>query len=124
MYNLVLVSCLVGPPEFTTFEELQENETRQLLQAFPAVGAGNPPVLLGDFNHGPSIPASDIIMQYESNYKTVVDAGYISPFLNDVTQCTFCQENGLVNTSGSKIIDHIYVRNGTVVSYPKVLSSS
>lgn len=118
------LSHVVGPAEFTSFEELQANETQQLLLSSLAVGDDNPSVLLGDFNHGPSIPDEGIVQQYEANYKIVIDAGFTSPFLNEVALCTFCRENTLVNstTSTSKIIDHVYVRKGAVVSDAKVSS--
>lgn len=113
---------VVGPPSFTTFEQLQKNETQQILQAFPADGDDHPPVLLGDFNHGPAI--RNLTAEYPANYQLILDAGFKSPYLTEVGNCTLCADNPLGGAAGSikadRIVDHIYVGNTVAVSGVKV----
>ena len=117
--EIVYFTCVVGPPQFNNFEDLQGNETMQLLQTYPATSDKHS-ILLGDFNQGPAVFSvlanRNLSGQYESNYWKVINSGYISPYVDDVTLCLSCGENGLRNLTGSsdsKILDHIYVQNGS-----------
>jgi endonuclease/exonuclease/phosphatase family metal-dependent hydrolase len=100
-----------GPPEFSTYEQLNANETKQLLLQFPPDIS---PILMGDFNHGPG--GGGLIAEYEANYQILIDAGFISPYVRESGKCTWCTGNVLTESDPNpNLIDHIYVRNGTTV---------
>lgn len=111
-----------GPEQFTSYKQLHSNEVQQLLQAFPANQNGCPPVLMGDFNHGPAIAESQAY--FADSFRTVLNAGYRSPYTEKSSQCTWCTSNPLVAKASlstailgrSGIIDHIYVQNERSVS--------
>jgi endonuclease/exonuclease/phosphatase family metal-dependent hydrolase len=101
----------IGPPQFSSFEELQKDEVTQLLMKFPATQSGYPPIIMGDFNHGPR--TATLVPELEANYQLIIDSGFKSPYVTEVGSCTFCADNPLANAtgniSGDVLIDHIYV---------------
>ena len=117
---------IAGPPQFTSFGDLQKDEVQQLLQKFPATQNGYPPVILGDFNHGPK--TDKLVPEHEANYQLIINSGFKSPYVTEVGNCTLCADNPLAGTTGSRkvdrVTDHIYVSrsiNKTMVSGVKVL---
>jgi hypothetical protein len=77
---------------------------------------------MGDFNHGPAIAESQAY--FADSFRTVLNAGYRSPYTEKSSQCTWCTSNPLVAKASlstailgrSGIIDHIYVQNERSVS--------
>lgn len=125
LFVVIMTLLLVGPPPFTSFEELQTNETQQVLKAYPADREGFPPVLLGDFNHGPK--SNILVGEHTVNYQLIIDAGYESPYITKVGTCTLCANNPLGGAAGSmkadRAVDHIYVAKGSNVTNVKVIQS-
>ena len=94
-------------------------ETDKLLQDFPANRKDSSPVLMGDFNHGPASTGVEAV--FLTNYQKVIEEGFVSPYVSEVGKCTKCSENPLAgNSTIPKIVDHIYVKQGTTVSNVEV----
>ena len=111
----------MGPQSFATYKDMNNHETEKLLQEFPANRKDSSPVLMGDFNHGPA--TTGVESMFLTSYQKVIEGGFVSPYVSKVGKCTKCPENPLAgNTTGPNtgIVDHIYVKEGTVVSNVKV----
>ena len=116
-----LTNIVVGPAQFSSDDELHANETEQLLQAFPVLGNGNPPVLMGDFNHGLRDDDAELDDKFPASHQMIYDAGYTSPYVSEVGVCSLCRGNDLRGSNKEQtIIDHIYVGNETSVQGVKV----
>ena len=86
------------------------------MQDFPIDQLGNPPVLMGGFNHGPK-HFGEVSPEYPASHQSLLDAGYISPYSNALNPCTWCVDNPLTGKmTGSVIADHIYLKHGQEVS--------
>ncbi len=66
-------------------------------------------VFMGDLNTG--LEGSGISAELPANYQRLVDAGWKSPFVEQVGTCTYCESNPLVGSAGDDtatvLIDHI-----------------
>ena len=100
--------------QFASWEEEQAAQIDDML-AFVQSKAGDDGqvVLLGDMNTGPEAPG--ISAEFPAHYQKFVDAGFANPYLEagDV-QCTFCEENLLIEDfagGDGGLIDHIFTRN-------------
>jgi endonuclease/exonuclease/phosphatase family metal-dependent hydrolase len=76
--------------------------------------AGDPIVVLGDFNTGPAGEGfeADVV----DNYELLTSAMLTSPFIDsENAACTFCADNPLVDTGAdggaSVAIDHVFIRD-------------
>ena len=89
---------------------------------------GSPQVWLGDFNVGPTVPQSSIVGDYESNYETIEDDGWVEAnTFSDEPFCTFCpheNETGLWKGDENLAIDHIWVRNANVSNTKRILDET
>ena len=89
---------------------------------------GSPQVWLGDLNVSPTIPGTNISGEYESNYETIEDDGWVEAnTFSDDPFCTFCpQENDTGLWKGDKImaLDHIWVRNANVSNTKRILDET
>jgi len=75
-------------------------------------GADGIAVLLGDLNTGPAV--GDNVAEFEEHYNLIAE-GFTNHYIEQRTECTFCNENTLVSGSAdespSEVIDHILIRN-------------
>ena len=95
------------------FDNYAEQQYQELLTLLDAADTANRSILMGDFNHGPTVathPSVSSVLHAELpfNYGYVQARGYYSPYTQLDRRCTICYENPAVSLT-SKIVDHIYV---------------
>jgi endonuclease/exonuclease/phosphatase family metal-dependent hydrolase len=87
---------------------------------------GEPVLLLGDLNMGPS--SEGVRAKLPEHFQALVRAGFSSPYLGaDSPSCTFCDANPMVSGrgGGGSVIDHTLVRGlDWVVRSDRVLDDS
>lgn len=114
--TIIALPIPVGPPFVSPFlySSYAEQQYEELVTLLDAAATTDSSILLGDFNHGPSVATpsqtgvSSIIYELPFNYGYVNARGYYSPFVILDSRCTICSENPAVSLT-SKIVDHIYV---------------
>lgn len=101
----------------------QSSEIVSYIQSI--AGANEAIIIMGDFNHGPSVSATNVQEQWPEGFNTIQSAGYPSTYtyLNpNSAECTFCSDNPLQSpihddndddddddsNNENWIIDHIY----------------
>lgn len=118
-------SDYVGPPIVSPYRynSYAEQQYRELVTLLDAAAVTDSSILLGDFNHGPTIATlpgvSSVLYEMPFNYGYVNARGYYSPNVLLDRRCTICSENLAVSIT-SRIVDHIYV---PVTSSDRVVAS-
>ena len=97
------------PGEFGSYSEEQAHQIDQLLEYMGEKAVDGGAVLLGDMNTGPALPP-DMEGNRVENFQKFVDAGLVSPYLNqDAPVCTWCVSNTLIGEDDKdNVIDHIF----------------
>jgi endonuclease/exonuclease/phosphatase family metal-dependent hydrolase len=84
-----------------------------------------PTLLLGDFNTGPKTDTADA--KLASNYERIVNAGYESPYVTEVGDCTNCADNPIAQeplggeSTDSPLIDHVFTKGVSAASAERIL---
>ncbi|XP_033753656.1 uncharacterized protein LOC117337018 isoform X2 [Pecten maximus] len=99
---------------YSSLAEQNLNDSRKLTDA---ANLSDKPVILGDLNTGPVIPAFNVSAEFEDSYNHFLSEGFSSPYVTMVQKCTFCSLNPLVkNWETNEVLDHVLIRNHTVLS--------
>ncbi len=89
---------------FDTYAAEQEAQVEALVTEFDG---SVPTVVMGDFNTGPGVDGAEAGLA--ENYQIFVDAGWMSPYVDQTGTCTYCSENTLIGDTNDKIIDHVFL---------------
>ncbi|XP_021338854.1 uncharacterized protein LOC110440232 [Mizuhopecten yessoensis] len=103
---------------YSSWEEQNLADSRKLTAA---ARRSNKPLIMGDLNTSPGIPAFNVIADFEGAYNHFLSEGFASPYVTMVGLCTYCVQNPL--RSGwnySHVLDHIFVRDHTVLSAKRI----
>lgn len=118
-FFVILMLLAVGPPylllpRFSSYQEQQLSELIILLQA--AEGLMMPVILVGDFNHGPSLASRGIEPELAASYEWMDSRGFVCAYVMNNGSCTWCADNALTShadcNADTAIVDHVYVRKG------------
>ncbi|XP_021338857.1 uncharacterized protein LOC110440236 [Mizuhopecten yessoensis] len=100
--------------KYSSFAEQNLANSRQLTNAALSTSK---PLIIGDLNTGPGVPAFNVTADFEDSYNHFLSEGFTSPYVTMVGRCTFCVQNPLVSDwEQNNLIDHVLVRNRTVLS--------
>ncbi|XP_060083904.1 uncharacterized protein LOC132563165 [Ylistrum balloti] len=103
---------------YSSLAEQNLADSRKLIEA--ALQADKP-VIMGDLNTGPEIPANNITNEFEDSYNEFLSQGFQSPYVTMVGKCTFCRKNPLVEDwEYDEVLDHVLVRNHTVLGAKRI----
>jgi len=95
--------------EYESYEDEQAQQTLTLLDWIDSQATTGQVVLMGDFNNGPAV--GSLNGELAENYALVTAAGYIDPYASAADPlCTFCDDNTLITSTDSRIIDHIFFK--------------
>ncbi|XP_021338856.1 uncharacterized protein LOC110440235 [Mizuhopecten yessoensis] len=100
--------------KYSSFAEQNLADSRQLTEAALLT---TKPLIIGDLNTGPGVPAFNVTADFEDSYNHFLSEGFTSPYVTMVGRCTFCIQNPLVSGwEENNVLDHVLVRNHTVLS--------
>ncbi|XP_033753652.1 uncharacterized protein LOC117337017 [Pecten maximus] len=99
---------------YASFEEQNLADSRKLTEA---ASLSSKPLIMGDLNTSPEIPAFNVSAEFEVSYNHFLSEGFSSPYVSLVGKCTFCRlGNPLVKPGNeNNVLDHVLVRNHTVL---------
>ncbi|XP_069114803.1 uncharacterized protein [Argopecten irradians] len=98
---------------YSSWEEQNLADSRKLTDA---ARLATKPLIMGDLNTSPSIPAHNVTGDFEGAYNFFLSEGFASPYVALVGKCTYCLTNPLMHGwTHSHVLDHIFVRDHTVL---------
>ena len=101
-----------SPAAWAAEQRAQIDALRQ--QIDDEVGDG-PVLVLGDFNTGPAVAATNVEAEYPENFEALA-AGFTVPFVTELGACTYCSDEnpliggGVQGGDGGVLIDHALLR--------------
>ncbi|XP_060083915.1 uncharacterized protein LOC132563178 [Ylistrum balloti] len=99
---------------YKSWREQNLADSRKLTEA---ASMFDKPLIIGDLNTSPDVPAYNVTADLEDSYNHFLSEGFVSPYVTMVGKCTFCLQNPLViDWNYNNVLDHVMVRNHTVLS--------
>ena len=106
---------------YASYGEENDAQMVELIDFMNEKSAGNPAIIMGDFNAGPG-DGDTIAPALADNYARLTSDGWVDPNVETgAPVCTWCSDNPIAGeNTRDRILDHIVVKHATAEGFERL----